>query len=164
MDHRFDYLNVADGNPDAQRERPRAVPRPARMVSDADHASLSRLVEELAWRIDHGQADTVWQLFLPDGVLSTGGTPLVGHDAIRSWGRARVSSGVQTRHVCSGMRFTDQGNGQVTGSTLLTVFMREGSCCGSAIPAVVGEDTDEFVRTDAGWRLASRTFETLFVK
>jgi hypothetical protein len=34
-----------------------------------------------------------------------------------------------------------------------------------AVPAVVGvgEDTDEFVRTDAGWRFASRTFETLFV-
>jgi len=63
-----------------------------RMVSDADHVSLSRLVVEFAWRVDHGQADRVWELFVPDGVLDTGGAPLAGHDAIRDWGRARAAS------------------------------------------------------------------------
>ncbi len=132
------------------------------LVSDADHLSLSRLVVEIAWRIDHGQADRVWELFVPDGVLATSGTPLVGHDAIRDWGRTRVASTVQTRHICSGMRFTDRGNGQATGSTLLTVFIHDGAGLGPAIPSVVGEDTDEFIRTDAGWLFVSRTFKTLF--
>jgi SnoaL-like domain/Family of unknown function (DUF6510) len=104
----------------------------------------------------------VWELFVPDGVLDTSGTPLVGHDAIRNWGRMRVASTVQTRHICSGMRFTDRGNGQATGSTLLTVFMHDGDGRGPAVPAVVGEDTDEFIRTDVGWRFVSRAFETLF--
>jgi SnoaL-like domain len=135
---------------------------PEQLVSDADHVSLSRLVVEIAWRIDHGQADRVWELFVADGVLDTSGTPLVGHDAIRDWGRARVASTVRTRHISSGMRFIDRGNGRATGSTLLTVFMHDGEGRGPAVPAVVGEDTDEFVRTDAGWRVASRTFETLF--
>jgi hypothetical protein len=135
---------------------------PEQLVSDADHLALSRLVVEISWRIDHGQADSVWELFVPDGVLDASGTPLVGHDAIRSWGRARVVSTVQTRHICSGMRFTGRGNGQATGSTLLTVFMHHGDGRGPALPAVVGEDTDEFIRTDAGWRFASRTFKTLF--
>jgi hypothetical protein len=67
---------------------------------------------------------------MPDGVLHTSGTPLVGHDAIRSWGRARAASTVQTRHICSGMRFTDRGNGRATGSTLLTVFMHDGDARG----------------------------------
>jgi hypothetical protein len=49
-----------------------------------------------------------------------------------------------------------------TGSALLTVFIHEGDGRGPAIPSVVGEDTDEFVRTDAGWRFVSRTFEVLF--
>jgi hypothetical protein len=40
--------------------------------------------------------------------------------------------------------------------------MHDGEGRGPAVPAVVGEDTDEFVRTDAGWQFASRTFETLF--
>jgi SnoaL-like domain len=135
---------------------------PEQLVSDADHLSLSRLVVEIAWRIDHGQADRVWELFVPDGVLDTSGTPLAGHGAIRGWGRARVASAVQTRHISSGMRFIGRGDDRATGSTLPTVFMHDGDGRGPAVPAVVGEDTDEFVRTDAGWRFASRTFETLF--
>ena len=132
------------------------------LVSDAVHITLSRLVVEIAWRIDHGRADTVWELFVPDGVLNSSGTPLVGHDAIREWGRARVASTARTRHICSGMRFVDRGTDRATGSTLLTVFMHDGDGRGPAVPAVVGEDTDEFIRTDAGWRLVARTFETLF--
>src|SRR6202020_1543613 len=42
------------------------------------------------WRIDHGRADSVWELFVPDGVLATSGTPLTGRDAIRAGGRARA--------------------------------------------------------------------------
>ena len=133
-----------------------------RLVSEADHLALSRLVEEISWRIDHGRADSVWELFVPDGVLATGGTPLIGHDAIRAWGRARAASAARTRHIISGMRFTDGGEGRAAGSTLLTVFIHEGEGRGPAIPSVVGEDTDEFARTDAGWRFVSRRFEVLF--
>jgi SnoaL-like domain len=135
---------------------------PEQLVSDADHLALSRLVEEISWRIDHGRADAVWELFVPDGVLAAGAAPLVGQDAIRDWGRTRAASAVRTRHIISGMRFTDAGDGRATGSTLLTVFMHEGDDRGPAIPSVVGEDTDEFVRTEAGWRFVSRTFEVLF--
>lgn len=136
---------------------------PEQLVSDADHVTLSRLVVEITWRIDHGQADRVWELFVPDGVLDSGGTPLVGHDAIRDWGRVRAASTMRTRHICSGMRSIDRGDARATGSTLLTVFMHDGDGRGPAVPAVVGEDTDEFIRTDVGWRFASRRFETLFV-
>jgi hypothetical protein len=132
------------------------------LVSDDDHFALSRLVEEIAWRIDHGQADRVWELFVPSGVLDTSGTPLVGHDAIREWGRARAAASVCTRHICSGMRFISHGEGRATGSTLLTVFSHDGEGLGPAVPAVVGEDTDEFVLTAGGWRFESRRFETLF--
>jgi hypothetical protein len=132
------------------------------LVSDADHLALSRLVEEISWRIDHGRADSVWELFVPDGVLATSGAPLVGQDAIRTWGAARVASAARTRHIISGMRFTDGGDGHATGSTLLTVFIHEGDGRGAAIPSVVGEGADEFVRTDVGWRFVSRTFEVLF--
>jgi SnoaL-like domain len=133
-----------------------------KLVSDADHVALSRLVVEIAWRIDHGRADTVWELFVPDGFLTAGGAPLVGHEAIRDWGRSRAAAGIRSRHICSGMRFIDRGEGRASGSTLLTVFMHNGDGRGPAAPSVVGEDSDEFVRTDAGWRFVSREFEILF--
>jgi hypothetical protein len=48
------------------------------------------------------------------------------------------------------MRFIDRGDNRAAGG-------------GPAVlPSVVGEDTPEFVRTDAGWRFAWRTFEVLF--
>ena len=60
------------------------------------------------------------------------------------------------------MRFTAGGDGRAMGRTLLAVFIHEGDGRGPAIGSVAGEDTDEFVRTEAGWRFASRTFEVLF--
>ena len=79
-------MRVAD-NPAARKPDAVEASLPERLVSDVDHLSLSRLVVEIAWRIDHGQADRVWELFVPDGVLDTSGTALLGHDAIHDWGR-----------------------------------------------------------------------------
>ena len=61
-------------------------------VSAEDYIELFRLVNEIAWRIDHGRADTVWQLFTPAGTLDSSGDPLVGQDAIRRWGEERSQS------------------------------------------------------------------------
>ena len=49
----------------------------AEALSNDDHASLTRLVLELAWRIDHGQADTAHELFTEDGqaVFAAGSFP-----------------------------------------------------------------------------------------
>ena len=131
-------------------------------VSGADYIELLRLVIEIAWRIDHGWADTVWQLFTPTGTLDSGGRPLVGQDEIRRWGAERSQSAAKTRHICSGMRFSYEGPDRAVGSTLLTVFVGEEAKVSAAIPSVVGEDHDEFVRTAAGWLFASRRFEVLF--
>jgi hypothetical protein len=132
------------------------------LVSAADYVELSRLVNEIAWRIDHGRADTVWQLFTPAGTLDSSGDPLVGQDEIRRWGEERSQSSAKTRHICSGMRFEYNGPDKAVGSTLLTVFIGEEPKVSAAIPSVVGEDHDEFVRTADGWLFASRRFEVLF--
>ena len=131
-------------------------------VSAADYIELFRLVNEIAWRIDHGRADTVWQLFAPTGTLDSSGDPLVGQDEIRRWGEVRSQSSAKTRHICSGMRFNYDGPDKAVGSTLLTVFIGEEPKVSAAIPSVVGEDHDEFVRTEEGWLFASRRFEALF--
>src|SRR3981081_907024 len=136
---------------------------PDQLVNDSDHVQLCRLVTEIAWRIDHGQANTVWELFVPSGILNTSGNPLVGHDAIRAWGAERVRATTLSRHICSGMRFVRNGPDKAIGSTLLTIFMGQAGSVGSSNPQIVGEDRDEFVRTPEGWKFTSRTFETLFV-
>jgi SnoaL-like domain len=98
----------------------------------------------------------------PTGTLDSSGDPLVGQDEIRRWGEERSQSSAKTRHICSGMRFNYDGPDKAVGSTLLTVFIGEEPKVSAAIPSVVGEDHDEFVRTPEGWLFASRRFEVLF--
>ena len=40
------------------------------LVGEIDHVQLSRLVTEHAWRVDHGRADTIHELYVDDGELT----------------------------------------------------------------------------------------------
>jgi hypothetical protein len=62
-----------------------------KLVRPADHAELSCLVVEHTWRVDNGRADTVHELYVDDGELLVGPTPLRGREAIREWGRRTVN-------------------------------------------------------------------------
>jgi hypothetical protein len=138
--------------------------RQPQLVSDSDHVALERLVTEAAWRVDQGRSDTLHELFTEDGVLVLGSSVLSGHEAIRTWGRqleeARTYECI--RHVAGNMRFVVVEEGEAEGVTILTVFMDDENH--SAVPWVVGEDHDRFVRTAQGWRFKSRRWTQLFAR
>jgi hypothetical protein len=136
------------------------------LVSDADHVQLSRLVTEHAWRADNGRADTVHELYVDDGELILGPTPLRGRQAIYEWGRQLVEAPPwrSIRHVCGNMRFIADGADAAEGTTVLTVFMVAGPGAATTLPWMVGEDHDRFVRTEHGWRLVSRRWVELFTR
>jgi SnoaL-like domain len=135
-----------------------------RLVSDADHVALERLVTEAAWRVDEGRSETLNELFTEDGVLILGTNELKGRDAIQTWGRqldeARTYACI--RHVAGNMRFTIVGDNEAEGVTILTVFMDDDTS--TTVPWVVGEDHDHFVRTEEGWRFKSRRWTQLFLR
>jgi SnoaL-like domain len=135
------------------------------LVSEADYVQLSRLVIEHGWRADHGRADTLHELYVEDGELDVG-TPLRGRKAIRDWGRQLVESPPwrTIRHVCGNMRFVTDGPNAAMGTTVLTVFMVAGEGTGTTVPFNVGEDHDRFVRTEEGWKFASRRWVDLFAR
>jgi len=60
------------------------------------------------------------------------------------------------------MRFVADGPDAAEGITILTVYMVAGPGAATTLPLQVGEDHDRFVRTDDGWRLASRRWVELF--
>ena len=138
--------------------------RQPQLVSDADHVALERLVIEAAWRVDQGRSGTLHELFTEDGVLVLGNSVLSGHEAIRTWGRqleeARTYKCI--RHVAGNMRFVVVEEGEAEGVTILTVFMDDENH--NAVPWVVGEDHDRFVRTAQGWRFKSRRWTQLFAR
>ena len=133
------------------------------LVSETDHLELSRLVTEHAWRVDHGRADTVHELYVYDGVLDVG-TSVRGRQASHEWGQQLVAAAPwrSIRHVCGNMRFVADGANAAEGTTLLTVFMVAGPGAATTLPFSVGEDHDRFVRTEQGWKLVSRHWVELF--
>jgi hypothetical protein len=135
-----------------------------RPVSDADHVQLSRLVTEHSFRADSGRSDTLHELYVEDGELELQGTTLRGRRAIAEWGRqlAQNPPWRLIRHVCGNMRFVADGPEAAEGITILTVYMETGSGPATTVPFNVGEDHDRFVRTECGWRFASRRWVALF--
>jgi len=136
------------------------------LVSETDHVQLSRLVIQHAWRVDNGRADTIHELYVDDGELALPPGPVRGRDSLRAWGRQIVDhTPWQTiRHVCGNMRFVYDGHNAAIGTTVLTVFMVAGEQASTTVPFDVGEDHDSFVRTEQGWRFASRRWVELFAR
>jgi SnoaL-like protein len=132
-------------------------------VSETDYVELSRLVIEHAWRTDNGRADTLHELWAEEGELDLGSTVLRGREAIADWGRELVENPpwLTIHHVCGNMRFVMDGGDAAVGSTILTVFM-DTNGTKSSVPFNVGEDHDRFVRTEQGWRFASRRWVELY--
>ena len=142
----------------------KSSPTTEQLVSETDHVQLSRLVTEHAWRADNGRADTIHELYIDDGQLIVGPTPLRGRAAILEWGRQLVAKPPWRiiRHVCGNMRFVSDGPDAAEGTTILTVFMVAGAEVATTQPFSVGEDHDRFVRTEEGWRFVSRRWVELF--
>jgi SnoaL-like protein len=136
---------------------------PDQPVSETDYIELSRLVIEHAWRTDNGRADTLHELWAEDGELDLGSTVLRGRQAIADWGRQLVENPpwLTIHHVCGNMRFVMDGADAAVGSTILIVFM-DVDGTKSSVPFNVGEDHDRFVRSEQGWRFASRRWVELY--
>jgi hypothetical protein len=136
---------------------------PHQPVSETDYLELSRLVIEHAWRTDNGRADTLHELWAEDGELDLGSTVLRGRPAIAEWGRQLLENPpwLTIHHVCGNMRFVMDGADAAIGSTILIVFM-DANGTKSSVPFDVGEDHDRFVRTEQGWRFASRRWVELY--
>jgi hypothetical protein len=113
-----------------------------RLVSDADHVELERLVTEAAWRVDEGKSDKLHELFKEDGELVIGESVLRVREAIHECGRQLEQARTYRciRHVAGNMRFSLIDDGTVQGVTVLTVYMDDKAS--SSVPWVVGGDHD----------------------
>ena len=95
---------------------------------------------------------------------------MVGQDAIRAgFSRREAVTRRQSRHICTNVLIDVDGD-QANGLCYLVNF-RHDSLTGTAespapsgIPKFVGEYHDEFVRTEDGWRFATRRFELAFLR
>lgn len=135
---------------------------------------LSRLIAEQACAalitrythlVDEGQASGVADLFTADGVWASPEATFDGRDAIRAAFLRREQSGRRSRHVCTNVAVDVEDETHATGLCYLTLFRTdaEGTPARGTTPDLIGVYRDRFVRTEDGWRFASRLTEVTFV-
>lgn len=123
-----------------------------------DRLAIADLLTEFGWRVDHGKADTVAELFMEDGFISTPRFELRGRDAIDKHFRARAGGDERiTRHVWTNLKLTRMDKQKVKAETIVQTYVAHGNTPDAARELVVGDSIDIVERdTDGHWRFAER--------
>lgn len=130
----------------------------------AARTAIEALVAEFAWRIDHGEAARVPELFTPDGRFAVPGSAVVGVDQLVEAFVARENQKHTTRHVCTNLRLEMLAEDRARGSVLVTLYRNDGPLAGGVTPFAVNDYEDRYQRGDDGrWRFAERCVVPIFM-
>lgn len=131
-----------------------------RDVDFETRVAIEHLVSELLWRLDHGQADTTWELYTEDAVTNGPLGTMEGRDAIKAWGQKRAAmTDVVGRHFIGGVRLAWVDN-VLTGCIAYQTF--RDSSVDPLVPASVGEFREEYRQVDGRWLIARREIVPIF--
>jgi hypothetical protein len=126
--------------------------------------ACERLVLDFTYFSDHRENEALADLFTPDGIMTRpSGDRLVGRDAILKEYESRPAGRI-ARHFCTNIRIVVESDNRARGLTYALVY----SALAHEPPLqhfgprveprqLIGEFEDEFVRTDDGWKIASRS-------
>ena len=140
-------------------------------MNETERAEIERACERLsiayAHHVDFRAYDRFAELFADDGLLDVG-TPMHGKAAIAR-GMSRRSDRLRSRHVLTNILIAVVDADHATGISYLTLYRHIGDeslqydkPVSFKHPAAVGHYSDTFIRTDQGWRFASRKLEFAF--
>lgn len=131
-----------------------------REVDVATRVAIEQLVTELLWRLDHGKADTTWELYTEDAVSTGPLGNMDGREAIKAWGERRAKiTGVVGRHLIGGIRLAWEGE-ELHGWTQYLTF--RDSSENPLMPASVGEFREVYRKVDDAWKIARREIAPIF--
>jgi hypothetical protein len=132
----------------------------SRLLAEHD---CRQLVLEAAALNDAGEYERFVELFTPDGQLCRpGGAVLRGREAIAASYKGRAVGDRIAKHMILGSLFSDVSTDKATAASqvLLWTASAEDSEGPFGRPArhrqIAGTFVDQFLRTDAGWRIARR--------
>ncbi|WP_234195672.1 nuclear transport factor 2 family protein [Pseudacidovorax sp. NFM-22] len=129
---------------------------PERPITPELRLALLALTHEHAWRLDHGAADTLHELYAEDGeLLQLPPRDLIGREAIRAWGADRVKLPRVSRHVETNHRFFWDGE-RLRGTLYATVYRCESEPATETRPFMVGDYLDEYVQVNGTWLIRQR--------
>ena len=136
---------------------------PIRTEPDTEtRLAIQALTAEHAYRLDHGQADTLHELYTGDGELL--GLPpkdLIGKEAISAWGIARAALPRTSRHIETNHRLHWEDD-RLHGTLYATVHRSDTADTTDTAPFMVGDYEDEYALVDGRWRIRRRTIRRGF--
>jgi ketosteroid isomerase-like protein len=125
-------------------------------IDPATRAEIEALITEMAWRIDHGQAAAVVELFTEEGRFAAAGLEVEGREKLAAMFARRTQQTHQSRHLVSNLRLLRESPTRIRGTHSTTVYRREAPDFGPA-SVIVADGEDVYERTpDGDWRFASR--------
>jgi hypothetical protein len=124
----------------------------------------TRLSVDYGRFVDFGQASRVADLFTEDGICELSAGRFEGIGQIRAFFEKRqAQADVVSRHVMTNIAIHVHDDGHATGLVYLTFYRvawDRGEPAPLGLPSYVGSYADEYRRTPAGWRIASRIAST----
>jgi len=128
------------------------------VVDPQTRTAVDALVSEFSYRIDHGQADAVAELFMEDGVFDSPMMTLTGKSAIAVAMQKRAKATYNTRHIVSNLRLQRGTEGKIRGTVMLTLYRWSATDEDqTASPTALVEYLDVYERgPDGEWLFASR--------
>ncbi len=123
-----------------------------------------------ARHVDFKEYQEFVQLFTEDGELNVTGRPVIGRETLTRAMAARPDS-LRSRHVLTNIYINVIDEDHAEGLSYLSLYRHTGEGPESddqgprtiSGPSSIGHYTDKFVRTDEGWRFASRVLHFAFL-
>lgn len=131
-------------------------------VDAETRSAIQALTVEHAYKLDHGQADTLHELYTADGELL--GLPprdLIGKEALAGWGADRVKLARTSRHVETNHRLV-WDNGTLKGTVCATVYRSDTADTSNTAPFMIGDYEDEYVQEAGEWKFRRRVIRRAF--
>lgn len=135
-------------------------------LSAEDRFAIEDLITEFGRRVDHGEAQSVAELFVEDGALVTPMFRLKGRQQIAEhFARRNVSGDVVSRHQWSNLKLTPMEDGRVLAEMIVQTHLGKQTAPGPVQPdhMMVGDSIDVVARDEAGaWRFVERRLVVAF--
>lgn len=139
-------------------------------LSEVEIAAIQQACEtvsnQYALYLDNKDWENMPKAFAPDGTWEVLGNKMTGPDEIREYWRSRTADWAEFHgrlHSISNqvIEVIDRDHARGTSKVVIYFFdTREGQNA-SLTPLLIAQNHDEYVRTEAGWKLSLRRIERL---
>ena len=130
----------------------------------ADRLELQDLNARYAHALDHNDVAGFLGVFTADAEYTLGARVSRGHTELQQFFTGRQAQGPRvTRHFCSNFVVTFQDADHATASSVWMSFVGNGEPpFGHALPFMVADMADRFVRVEGRWLVAERRIVPVF--